>query len=771
MLPQTFPWFIEQEIEPWGSNLPFHYCCIQSPASSALLLREMNLALVSGIVEPAMQIPYFSLYGCVHNGWTKTISPLATRHLAVFRMLASNCDSVRLPPPKEDVFDSTEPEAEAEQRVDLDTGSAFVDQLHARQLGPFTMIPSLLPMKLYYFFYFGALACVAPYLPLFYRYMSMSARQTGVITGLHPCVTFVAKPFWAAIGDKFRRHKIVMVAVLMVSSFLLFSLVFLPRPAVPVGDEFCDLVECVGRINDSTSLNHSKCRVFVDGQSSQTTTDPIHINRTFIIQCCISGYLRNLFCDREKYLKLGNGTVPHGNIFGERQRFSTGESLLKLLFRCIREITNHTPSDGSEGGFSCRPMCTQRFDSGSNYSVCLENVQNPWPGVTWKERGEDRNYTENGNPNNSKMFILLLVIVLTAFFFYVIDSMADAVVVKALSKMGRSGDFGKQRLWGAIGWGLVSILASLGIDESANFKKQNHFLIPFCGFLALNFITAICVWKLPTNVLLEGQTKPKVLRNLKAICTSYQIVMFLLVALVFGVCHGMIGIYLFWFLQDLGGSYLLMGLCLVVSCSAEIPMMFFAGHLTRICGYHGIFYLTFFCYSVRFLCYSFLSNPWFVLAVEPLHGMTFGVFWSAAASYGGMIAPPGMAATVIGLVGAAHFGLGYVTAGFAGGTLYSIYGARNTFRGLAVTLMVIGLLYAMSQELPKHTSRCGSASTSGATVDIPLDAQEVQGMISQGKQIPEGSCWTATVPKSWFLWRNYSNFYRILLSVMLKNAP
>lgn len=63
-------------------------------------------------------------------------------------------------------------------------------------------------------------------------------------------------------------------------------------------------------------------------------------------------------------------------------------------------------------------------------------------------------------------------------------------------------------------------------------------------------------------------------------------------------------------------------------------------------------------FGLRFIIYSLLTNPWHVLPVELLQGVTYGIFYSNMASYAYVVSPPGSAATVQGIVGAAFEGVG-----------------------------------------------------------------------------------------------------------------
>ena len=65
-----------------------------------------------------------------------------------------------------------------------------------------------------------------------------------------------------------------------------------------------------------------------------------------------------------------------------------------------------------------------------------------------------------------------------------------------------------------------------------------------------------------------------------------------------------------------------------------------------------------FFYGVRFVTYSSLTNPWWILPIEVLNGITFGLFYSTMVTYAGSISPVGTEATVQNLVGTVFEGAG-----------------------------------------------------------------------------------------------------------------
>lgn len=78
----------------------------------------------------------------------------------------------------------------------------------------------------------------------------------------------------------------------------------------------------------------------------------------------------------------------------------------------------------------------------------------------------------------------------------------------------------------------------------------------------------------------------------------------------------------------------------------ELPFFFISGKLLKKIGHVNAMSLVLFGFGVRFFCYSLLTNPWYVLPVELLNGVTFGVFYATMASYASIVAPPGTEATM-----------------------------------------------------------------------------------------------------------------------------
>lgn len=70
------------------------------------------------------------------------------------------------------------------------------------------------------------------------------------------------------------------------------------------------------------------------------------------------------------------------------------------------------------------------------------------------------------------------------------------------------------------------------------------------------------------------------------------------------------------------------------------------------------FSISFAMFALRFLLYSIIRDPLWVLPVEMLNGITFGLSYIAGISYSAKIAPVGSEGTVQGLFAMAFQGFG-----------------------------------------------------------------------------------------------------------------
>jgi PPP family 3-phenylpropionic acid transporter len=76
---------------------------------------------------------------------------------------------------------------------------------------------------LFYFFYFGAIATMLPYLVLYYGELGLDGRQIGFLTALPPLITLISAPLLTGVADSTHRHRLVLTLSLLFSIFFILS--------------------------------------------------------------------------------------------------------------------------------------------------------------------------------------------------------------------------------------------------------------------------------------------------------------------------------------------------------------------------------------------------------------------------------------------------------------------------------------------------------------------------------------------------------------------
>ncbi|NJN53670.1 MAG: MFS transporter, partial [Anaerolineae bacterium] len=70
------------------------------------------------------------------------------------------------------------------------------------------------PAKAFYFLFFGAGACLIPFLTLHYQDLGLSGQQIGLLTGIVPLITMVAASVWGALADATHKHHLLLLAAI-----------------------------------------------------------------------------------------------------------------------------------------------------------------------------------------------------------------------------------------------------------------------------------------------------------------------------------------------------------------------------------------------------------------------------------------------------------------------------------------------------------------------------------------------------------------------------
>ncbi len=279
------------------------------------------------------------------------------------------------------------------------------------------------------------------------------------------------------------------------------------------------------------------------------------------------------------------------------------------------------------------------------------------------------------------MLWLMPAVALYAFFRAPVGPLVDASVLRVLGE--RRHEFGRQRLWGAIGWGATAPIVG-AITERLGLRWA------FYAYMPLLAVCLLITLRLPVA---QPPRTVSFWHGLRGFLRNRQWLIFLATVFVAGVASSANSGFLFLHLDDLGAPNTLMGLSLTAASLGEIVMFSAAPWLLRRWGPRGLLIAALSASSVRMLGYSLMRAPWIVLPLQVLHGPAFSGLLTAGVAYADEMAPPGMGATAQAIFGSVQTGLAAAVGGLVSGVVLDLYGAPTLFFGCSVAVALALALF------------------------------------------------------------------------------
>jgi len=261
-------------------------------------------------------------------------------------------------------------------------------------------------------------------------------------------------------------------------------------------------------------------------------------------------------------------------------------------------------------------------------------------------------------------------------------SLLDHAVLNMLAKVG--GEYGKQRLFGAVGFGIGAYATGLAVAVGGIYWSfAMSFMLCMSSLLVLRLIPPVRYGAdgyaaLETgkqdNQPAEPEAPSSFLDNIQVVVREADVLVLLGVVFLMGLMYGVLSSFLTLNLYNLsGGDAKIVGVAIM--CTVNVLLVSIAG------------------YALRISYYAVMTDPWSAIPFEFLHGITFGLAWAAVTQYIYSATPKGCEGTVMGMLNAIQNGLARATGTLVGGYFYENYGPRVMWlaTGLGVPLSLVGV--------------------------------------------------------------------------------
>lgn len=192
------------------------------------------------------------------------------------------------------------------------------------------------------------------------------------------------------------------------------------------------------------------------------------------------------------------------------------------------------------------------------------------------------------------------------------SAILDAYTLRSIDD---EGNYGKERLWGAVSWALAAIFMGLGMDllnSPLNISIVTLLIGSLCFIIMLR-IAPHERKKAMQSSELPSITGPPLWRRWMF---DFQMLVFLFIRIVMGAATSLVENLLFLFMrEDLGATYSICGVSVVITVMFEIPLFYKGKALLKSIGTLKLLLGGMFCYITRVVCYTLLRNPWTILFV------------------------------------------------------------------------------------------------------------------------------------------------------------
>ncbi|WP_078595747.1 MFS transporter [Evansella clarkii] len=263
------------------------------------------------------------------------------------------------------------------------------------------------------------------------------------------------------------------------------------------------------------------------------------------------------------------------------------------------------------------------------------------------------------------------------------DSLAQKVsVVKGVS-------FGSIRMWGSLGFAFSSlgggiILTQIGI-------MNIYYVLAFFIVIALFF-----TYFAPDS---EPSKKPVKLINALKLAKNMKLLLFLLMCFAISLTHRINDSFIGLYIIELGGNESYIGMAWFIGVATEALVFALSVYWMR--KFHPLTLIAIAgaVYVVRWLLMAAVPNPEFLLAVQVLHGISFGMFYLTAFQFVSKLLPEELESTGHLLFISVFFGISGVIGSLIGGTVMNYFELSVLYWimfFLALTGLAGALLYRAS---------------------------------------------------------------------------
>ena len=317
-----------------------------------------------------------------------------------------------------------------------------------------------------------------------------------------------------------------------------------------------------------------------------------------------------------------------------------------------------------------------------------------------------------------KLFYILLVVTSICSFFHTSTSVfVTSGILTLIQSSTRKIDIGRQTFLGPAGFALGGFLSGVMIDHfpTVNITCYTGMFIIFAVFTACLGIGFHFL--LTDKVTGHGNgtqnnvngTQNNVNLALVRTLQSFETWLFFAIVVFHGTATGLILSFSFLYLKEMHATTSLMGLSMTVAGVSAVLFFHISQYILNIAGGAiGAMALSNFFWFVRCLFLYYMRNPYSILIINVINGLTNSLFIVCYMEYIKNKFPDIINTVMCGIVVMLHVYGGAIISFIVGGKLYMEYGGRRLFLFCAIACAIWSLItfvYAIIDKIRKRNNQ------------------------------------------------------------------
>lgn len=595
----------------------------------------------------------------------------------------------------------------------------------------------------YHFLYCAAKACVIPFLTIYFRQLGLTAPFVGIVIGTKYFISLICTPFWSYCARHHDKRRILVLGSLLSSIGISFLFTLIPPVNKDIQSMYCnrslytkdnwnpnipDDTDHTGDV-EMNELAYTVPPITVKvASSSHQSSELVNVHSTekkmnLHLLTTVESPLENLtkqpsmnITDSEKSQQSERGTTRNVDYSETGQILPTEGS---GYTRTAEETTTH---------FS---MQKNNEDKNGSLDVYVSTAN-----ILVKRHAPLKNDPEMSNkikrlslePNHSHkildnlhqtLVLILLAVSLWEVLASTLDWVTDDGLYDYLDFVDSLDRYGKQWIWGYLGTAGAAFSVGILVDRLHCFlnAQTSRTAVHSYAYATLLVLTLIVGVFYPMHTAKKNDAFNKTFKAFHLLGSDGRAVLYAVTVFITGAIGSAINNFLFWQMQDKGGSEAYMGAAVAIGFMAEFLFYLFKDRMLKVLSFSGTVAFGLICLAAQLLYYSFLWSPWAVLPIQVLNGFSSGALWWAVLNQSDDLATPGIDRTLYKIYHGISFGLGASSGSFCSGFIVERFGIGRLYQACSVTAMLWAVVFVSVQsKIPRQKrlnySRLLAADTS-----------------------------------------------------------